>query len=399
MEKKNYFYWGLTAFLTVCALLVFYDTVFRNGVLLALGGKLLVSLKPVIYGAAMAYLLSPLVNALDHRLYSLTKGGKKGLIRALSILISWTVVFFAFYLLFRILVPQLYQSVTTLVGNMQNYYNTVYSWVTQLLHDNPALDQYVSDNISQYWDKVTAWFTDTFLPQAQQTLSVLTSGVVSVVGFLKDFLVGVIISVYLLVLKEQFTLGGRKILYSWTTPKIYVTTLRAIRRCDMIFSGFFRGKLIDSLIIGVLCFLGCSLLKIPYTPLISVIVGITNIIPFFGPFLGALPSAFLILLVDPMKCLTFIVFVLVLQQVDGNIIGPRILGDSTELPSFWVIVAILLGGGFFGILGMFLGVPVFACFYAAFHYYTYKRLRDKGILYDEMLSSRYDPAPTDVPKD
>lgn len=128
-----------------------------------------------------------------------------------------------------------------------------------------------------------------------------------------------------------------------------------------IFSGFVRGKLLDSLIIGILCFIGCSILKLPYTPLVSVVVGVTNVIPFFGPFLGAIPCALLILLVSPLKCLYFVIFIFLLQQLDGNVIGPKILGDSTGISSLWVIVAILVGGGFGGVLGMFLGVPIFAC--------------------------------------
>ena len=395
MEKKRYFYLGLTAFATTCAIMIFHDSIFNHGVLLSLFGTFVKALLPVIYGAVMAYLLAPLVNSFDRLLRRVRKSkSNKGLVRAASILLAWAVVAFAVYLLISILVPQLYQSVVTLVGNMQNYYNTVYAWVTQLLDDNPELAGKVSDTIKQYQGEVQEWFTNKFLPQAQQTITMFTSGLVSVLGFLKNLLVGVIVSVYLLALKEGFALSARKTLYAWTSQKTYVNTLRALRRCDLIFSGFFRGKLIDSLIIGVLCFVGCSLLKMPYTPLISVIVGITNIIPFFGPFLGAIPSAFLILLVSPMKCLSFIVFVLVLQQVDGNIIGPKILGDSTELPSFWVIVAILLGGGFFDVLGMFLGVPVFACFYAVVRYFTASRLKRKNVISDSMFSTEYPPAPT-----
>ena len=387
MEKKRYLRWGLTVFLTVCALMVFYDTVFRHGVLLSLLGKFAKALKPVIYGAAMAYLLTPLVNSFDRMLLKLFgEKSKRGLVRAVSILLTWAVVFLAVYVLISILIPQLYQSVATLVGNMQSYYNTVYAWVTKLLDDNPEIAPRVSAAIDEYWDEVRGWFTDKFLPQAQQTIGIVTSGVLSVVLFFKDFLVGVIVSIYLLALKEGFATGGRRLLYS-VSEKQYSNTLKALSTANNIFSGFVRGKLLDSLIIGILCFIGCSILKLPYTPLVSVIVGITNIIPFFGPFLGAIPSAFLILLVSPIKCLYFIVFVLVLQQVDGNIIGPKILGNSTQLPSFWVIVAILIGGGFFGVLGMFLGVPVFACFYAAVGYFSGKRLAAKGVTSDEPFRS------------
>lgn len=387
-DKKFYFRWGLTAFLTVCAIMVFYDTVFRNGVLLALLHTLGKALSPVIYGAVMAYLLAPIVNFFDHAVLRLTGGAKKsGLLRAVSILLTWALVFFLLYLLFSILIPQLYLSIATLIGNMQGYYNTVYDWAMQLLDRNPQIAALVSDSADSYLGGVTNWITNKVLPQAQQTLTALTSGVVSVFVFFKDFFVGVVVSIYLLALKERFAMGARRLLYSLVSERTYRHTLRALEKADTIFSGFVRGKLLDSLIIGILCFIGASILKLPYTPLVSVIVGVTNVIPFFGPFLGAIPSAFLILLVSPIKCLYFIIFVLVLQQLDGNLIGPKILGGSTELPSFWVIVAILIGGGFFGVAGMFLGVPVFACLYVAVDYLSRKRLAKKGVTSDELFAS------------
>ena len=388
MDWRRYFRWGLTAFLTVCALLIFYDTVFRHGVLLSLLHRLFVALRPVVYGAAMAYLLAPLVNLFDRGIRRIFgKDAPFGLVRAGSILLTWAVLFFAIYLLFSILIPQLYQSVVTLVSNMQNYYNTVYAWVTKLLNDNPSIASTVSGAIDEYWTDIRNWFTDTFLPQAQQTIGILTSGLLSVLIFFKDLFVGIVVSVYLLALKERFALGSRKLLYSAVSEQAYRHALLAAGKADSIFSGFVRGKLLDSLIIGVLCFIGASILKLPYAPLVSVIVGVTNVIPFFGPFLGAIPSAFLILLVSPLKCLYFVIFVLVLQQLDGNFIGPKILGGSTELPSFWVIVAILIGGGFFGVPGMFLGVPVFACFYAMVGYHMNKRLLKKGVESDELFRS------------
>ena len=388
MDKKQRFHWGVTAFLTVAALLVFYDSVFRQGVLLSLLHTFVVSLRPVIYGAAMAYLLAPMVNFFESFIVRAAgKRGGRGLARAGAILLAWAVVAFAFYLFFSILIPQLYQSVVMLANNMQSYYNTVYSWVEKLLDDNPQLAGVVSDMIDEYWADLRAWFTGKFLPQAQQTITAVTSGVVSVLLFFKDFFIGMIVSVYLLALKEKFALNARKLLYSAVNEENYHAALRALRKAHGIFNGFVRGKLLDSLLIGILCFIGASFLKLPYTPLISVVVGVTNLIPFFGPFLGAIPCAFLILLISPIKCLYFIIFIFVLQQIDGNVIGPKILGDSTELSGFWVIVAILLGGGFFGVLGMFLGVPVFACLHALVNYHRDKRLRMKGVETDELFHS------------
>ncbi len=379
MEKKHYFYWGLTAFLTVCALMVFYDTVFRNGVLLNLLRVLLHALKPVIYGAVLAYLLAPMVNFFDRLILRVVPPARQGaLVRAGSILLTLTVVFYACYVLFNMLIPQLYQSVVTLIGNMQSYYKTVYAWTMKLLDDNPRIAAVVFDAADKYWGEVTKWFTGTFLPQARQTIGALTSGVLSVLFFFKDLFIGVIVSIYLLALKEKFVFGAKRLLYSWTDQEMYRNIVKSLAQANTIFSGFIRGKLLDSLIIGVLCFIGASILRLPYTPLVSVIVGVTNVVPYFGPVLGTIPSAFLILLVNPVQCLYFLIFILILQQLDGNLIGPKILGGSTKLPSFWVIVAILIGGGFFGVLGMFLGVPVFACLRIIANYYTEKRLLKKG---------------------
>jgi len=291
------------------------------------------------------------------------------------------------YLLFSILIPQLYQSIVTLVNNAQTYYNTVYAWADTLLRNNPEIAERVRAAINEYWAELRGWLTGTFLPQAQQTITIVTSGVMSVLGLVKDFFIGMIVSIYLLAKKERSAVNARKLLYSVTSEPVYRQLLHAVSKADSIFSGFVRGKLLDSLIIGAFCFIGATALRLPYAPLVSVFVGVTNIIPFFGPFLGAIPSAFLILLVSPIKCLYFIAFVLVLQQLDGNIIGPKILGDSTELPSFWVIVAILIGGRFAGVLGMFLGVPVFACLYAMANHYRDKRLARKGVEGDELFRS------------
>ena len=387
MKNNAYWRWGLTLVLSACAILVFYDTFFQNGVLLLFIKKLFGILTPVIYGFALAYLLAPIVNFFDRTLANAFPKLRSSGVRAISILITWAMAALVIYILMSILLPQLYASVLLLGGNMETYYRTVYNWVTRMLENNPNVASWATNMIREYYKELVSWVTDTWIPQAQQTIALLTGGVVSVVIFLKDLLVGVIVSIYLLGTKERFGAHSRALLYSVLSTTRYDAALRAVKKADTIFSGFVRGKLLDSLIIGILCFIVSSILALPYAPLVSVIVGVTNIIPFFGPFLGAIPSAFLILLVDPLKCLYFIVFILVLQQFDGNILGPKILGNSTNLSSFWVIVAILVGGGFFGVAGMFLGVPLFACVYACVKFWSEKRLHQKGVSYDSFLSA------------
>ena len=392
-EWLRYGKWALTAFVSVCAILVFYDTFYQSGALGTFLNKAAEVLAPVLYGMAMAYLLTPVVNWFERRILPginrLREKKKKALLagynpwlRALSILLTWSVVLLAVYLLMSVLVPQLVDSVKTLIANAEGYYNTIYGWGNELLKDNPKLALKLQQLLEDYRQSADGFLSGA-VPKLENMLFLVTggiwSGVWSVVNFAMDLAIGIIVSVYLLATKERGHANACKAVYSLLREDRADVMMRGGRKVDAIFSGFVRGKLLDSLIIGILCFVGCSVLKMPYTPLVSVVVGVTNVIPFFGPFLGAIPSIFLILLVSPLKAVYFALFVLALQQLDGNVIGPKILGDSTGISSFWVIVAILAGGGFFGVLGMFLGVPVFAALQTLAKYLVERRLTKQGL--------------------
>ena len=381
MERKNnYISMGVTAFLTAAAILLLHDTFFGGKAVLAL----LETVKPILYGAFIAYLLAPMVNFFEEHLFPLRPGRERKraqamLIRATGIALAWMVIVLFVYLLASVLLPELYKSVLQLIANADNYYRTISGWVIHLLETNPSVAEWASQQMANYFQDIDKWLTSGVLPQLQAVMVTVSGGVVSAVNFLLDLLVGVIASVYLLATKERCAAYGRKLVYSLFPREQVGLVLRGVRRADIIFSGFVRGKLLDSIIIGILCFVCCSILKFPYTPLVSVFVGVTNIIPFFGPFLGAIPSAFLILLVSPRQALYFLLFVLALQQLDGNVIGPKILGNTTGLSSLWVIIAILVGGGFFGVAGMFFGVPVCACLNSLINYFVEARLRKKGL--------------------
>ena len=391
MKRTQYFKWGLTAFLTVCAVLVFYDTFYQNGVLQRFLSKLASILAPVLYGAAIAYLLTPVMSWLEK---TIRAGWKKlfpkrelkprsGGLRLVSILLTEAVVIFLLYLLMSVLIPQLVDSVTTLINNAEAYYRKVYTWANGLLDSENEIAVWLAGLITERYTDGMAFLTDKVLPWAQKAVVPLTNGIWSgirgAVGFAFDLIVGIIVSIYLMGMKEKSLARCCKAVYAVLPEKKADAVMRGTRTVDHIFSGFVRGKLLDSLIIGILCFIGCSLMNMPYTPLVSVVVGVTNVIPFFGPFLGAVPSAFLILLVSPKQCLIFVIFIVVLQQFDGNILGPKILGDATGISSFWVIVAILVGGGFGGVLGMFLGVPVFACVQELVKFLMDRRLRRRDM--------------------
>ena len=390
MKRTQYFKWGLTAFLTVCTVLVFYDTFYQDGTLQGFLSQLASILSPVLYGFAIAYLLTPVMSWLENNIALLWKRCFKkelkrpsGALRLISILLTEAAVLFLLYLLMSVLIPQLVDSVTTLINNAESYYRNVYRWADSLLDSDNEIAVWVASLITDRYSDGMVFLTEKILPWVQKAVVPLTNGIWSgirgAVGFAFDLIVGLIVSIYLMGMKEKSLARCCKAVYACLSEKKADAVMRGTRRVNAIFSGFVRGKLLDSLIIGILCFICCSLLKLPYTPLVSVVVGVTNVIPFFGPFLGAIPSAFLILLVSPKQCLIFVVFIIVLQQFDGNILGPKILGDATGISSFWVIVAILVGGGFGGVLGMFIGVPVFACVQELVKYLMDRRLRARNM--------------------
>jgi len=377
--KREYFYWGLTAFLVICAVLVFYDTIFLNSVLFEYIGKLISILTPVCYGIFMAYILTPVVNWIEKRFPESDNRILLRVYRTVSILLTWALMLLLVYLFMLILLPQLYTSLLNLVSNGERYYNTVLKWVQKFLEDNPTAISFLENILSDYYADLELWLKTALLPQAQNAILILTSSILSVVSFFMDLLVGIIVSVYVLATKEGFASTGCKITYTLLSEKQAEQVISAVKDVDRIFSGFFRGKLLDSLIIGILCFIFSSIFHFPYAPLVSVVVGVTNIIPYFGPFLGAIPCAILILLDSPIQCLYFSIFIFLLQQFDGNILGPKILGDSTGISSFWVIVAVLVGGGLGGVLGMFVGVPILACVYHFTRRFCSWRLAKKGL--------------------
>lgn len=386
--KNKYVKWGLTVFCTVGALLLFSDTLFGSHTLIRFVKKFFQASQPVIYAAAMAYLLAPLINFFDRYLGKFSKKtGKNGRpvslgTRSVSIFLTWAITIFVLYLFGKILVPELYKSVLQLAANIENYYNTFMDWIHNLLERNPALEQWVMARIDTYYETIDAWFTRDLLPQATELMTAISGGVLVFLGFVGDLLVGIIVSVYFMASKEGCAAYCSRLVHSLFSEDHVYWILRGTHKADIVFSGFVRGKILDSAIIGVLCFIGCTVLKMPYTSLVSVVVGATNVIPFFGPFLGAIPCSFLILLVDLKKGFYFILFVLALQQLDGNVIGPKILGDKTGLSSLWVIFAILVGGSFFGVAGMFFAVPVCACIYSVVNLFIERRLAKRNLPLD-----------------
>ena len=375
-------------------------------------------LMPVIYGLVIAYLLNPLMVFYGNVFYRLF--GRKipedeerhveryqKFSKVISLILAMITGLLIITVLLWMLIPQVFNSVIALANTLpdqaQDYYHKVSKWVM----DNPYMANQFQDALLHLTDSLDEWTQKDLLPRLRPGIlpnvnslaSMFASGVFSVLGVLYNLLIGCIVAVYLLLGKEKFLAQAKKMIYAVFGKKQADVILHYSRMTNDTFSGFIVGKIVDSAIIGVICFIVIWILKLPYPLLISVIVGVTNVIPVFGPYIGAVPSALLSRLVSPMQCLYFVVFIIILQQLDGNVIGPKILGDATGISSFWVVVAITVGGGFAGVLGMFLGVPIFACLQTLVKYLTDRRLEKRHMPLEacEYVHRDQEPMPPEEP--
>lgn len=336
-------------------------------------------LRPFMLGFAVAYLLNSPLNFFEEKVFShigaLAK--QKKIRRVLAIIVTWLVTIGVLTFFFAMVIPQVVDSVQMLIKNIPGYIDGINSVIDELStrfgFDRSGLDERISSYLS----------VDGLISKAsslaESILPELYSFGVRLGGGIIDVFMGMVISVYLMFNKETLISQLKKALYAMLSKGKTETLVATAKESHFIFSSFISGKLLDSLVIGILCFIGMSLFGMPYSLLISFIVGVTNVIPFFGPLFGAIPSTLILLIIDPWKAFWFVVFVLALQQFDGNILGPKILGESTGLPAIWVMFAILVGGGLFGVAGMFLGVPAFAVIYRLTRRFFHKKLGEKGL--------------------
>ena len=370
-SDKKHISLGITSFLAVASSICFYYLLFHGDRFLGKINAILVIASPVIYGIILAYLLTPIVNTIEKKLLSplFTKSSemnstKKKWMRFLSVLMTVIIVILFIYGFFSILIPNVISSVKSISFAFPIYVNNLMHFADKYFEANPDIEALFNQLVSTYSVEIDKYLNNTIIPQMESLLKTVSLSLISVLKAMWNLIIGLIISIYVLCSKEIFAGQSKKIIYAIFSTKTANSLIKDFRFISDTFIGFISGKIVDSIIIGIICFIGTSLLKIPYALLVSVIVGITNIIPFFGPYLGAIPSAILILMINPIKCITFIIFILILQQVDGNVIGPKILGQSTGLSGFWVIFSITIFGGLFGFLGMIIGVPFFAVVYA-----------------------------------
>ena len=362
---KPYVYAMLAGFGSISLSIIFFFLIYRFDGFGNAISTLTDILMPFIYGAVIAYLLKPVCNTIEAFLRRFIPEKMKGLINALSV--TFTILFglLLIYALCMMIIPQLITSVTTLYYTAQANITKFMYWANHLefIEKNEQIMELLNSAYAALNTNLDTWIKNTLLPSMQNIVSGAAIGVLNVVTVAKNLIIGIIVAVYMLASRKRFVQQGKLVLHSIVRPRWAQLITEEVKYADKMFGGFINGKIMDSAIIGVLCYIGCLIFKFPSALLVSVIIGVTNVIPFFGPFIGAIPATLLILIQNPIKALWFVLFVLVLQQLDGNIIGPKILGNTTGLSSFWVLFAILLFGGLWGFAGMIVGVPLFAVIY------------------------------------
>lgn len=396
--NKKYLHWGVTLFLVIIASISFFLFFFFLADLSKAFRIITNVMTPIIIGFSIAYLLSPIHNLFRRKFQPVSQkifnpknqpekqDKAKQTANSLSVVLTFVSALTLITLLITLAIPQVGEAMQML-ENPTVYVQRVSKWIEETLGRfafAPELSEWFVDLSSGLQN----WVSKNIMPQMNQLAQTVGSGLLGVIGAFKNIILGFIISIYVLLSKDLFIAQSKRLLYAFFKPERVNSILGGTRKTHEIFGGFINGRLLDSFVVGVICFVSMTIFDWPFAVLISMIIGISNIIPFFGPFIGAIPSSFFLLLYDAKIGFYFILFILVLQQVDGNIIGPRILGDATGISGFWVLASILIGGGLFGIMGMILAVPVFAVFYALFGEALVKRLKRKG-LPDESMEYRY----------
>lgn len=381
---EKYWYMGITAFLVLAAasavLMLFANIHVLGSALSAVNSALF----PVYIGLIIAYLLSPLVNKAEKFIFIplirkvIKKNQKtKEIARGISVTFVLLAAILIIFCLTMMVVPEVVNSISSLISNLPGYYQNMLVWGENIFKSNPKLTELFQTYSSVIYERLLSWLQNIILPSSTRVLNVLTDGVVNAVNVVVNVFIGLIVSIYLMASKENFCALGKRLMYTALPYKRVNAILEVLRETHTVFAKFISGKIVDSLIVGVLTFIIMSIAGIPYTMLISVIIGVTNVIPFFGQYIGIVPSAILVFIANPVKGVVFLILIIILMQFDGNILGPKILGDSIGLKSFWILFSILFFGSLFGLLGMLCAVPVFAILYRMTKRWSAGRLAKK----------------------
>lgn len=375
---KRYLKIGITRAAILASGILCAFVLFKMPVIISILKGITEILKPFLYGVVFAYLLAPLCNKIEEKLFQIFPKAKtkaRRFICFIAIVISLCVAIAVIWLIIMMIIPQVWDSVMKIIQMVPQKLIVVNNWIEHMLENQPELQAYFEEFSSQAESNIDSLLNVDTIQKVQSIINSLSVQLFGVLGVVKNIFLGLLISAYLLGSRKLFGAQAGLILHGVFSDKWAKIIEEEIRYTDKMFNGFLVGKIIDSAIIGLLCFAGTSIMGFEAPAFISVIIGITNIIPFFGPFIGAIPCGLLLLLENPMHCLYFIIFIFVLQQLDGNVIGPKILGNTTGVSSFWVLFAILLFGGMWGVVGMVIGVPLFAVIYDIIRKLVYRGLR------------------------
>lgn len=375
---------GLTAFIVIAAAIIFYLSISRIPSIIGAVKKILHYTEPIWFGFIIAYIIAPSVRYLERKLrpvcrkYVKKKESADKLAESLGVFLGLALWITLIIVLIIMIIPQLTENISNLINIMPDQIKSVSSAITSFMEKTGMETDGITNITNQILDNFNKWVETDLLKNLNVWFSQFTAGMFSVVKSAFNVIIGIIVAIYVLTGRQTFKRQLKQIIYALFSEKHAQMLIDTLHESNYIFTGFITGKLVDSLIIGLICFVCLWILRMPYVLLISVIVGVTNIIPFFGPYMGAIPSTLLIFLQNPVQGVIFLIFILILQQVDGNIIGPKILGESTGLSAFWVVFSILLFGGLFGVVGMLFGVPVFAVVYRILANCIDYLLRKKG---------------------
>ena len=375
---KRYLKIGITGAAILASGILCAFVLFKMPVIISVLKGITEILKPFLYGVVFAYLLAPLCNKIEEKLFQIFPKAKtkaRRFICFIAIVISLCVAIAVIWLIIMMIIPQVWDSVMKIIQMVPQKLIVVNNWIEHMLENQPELQAYFEEFSSQAESNIDSLLNVDTIQKVQSIINSLSVQLFGVLGVVKNIFLGLLISAYLLGSRKLFGAQAGLILHGVFSDKWAKIIEEEIRYTDKMFNGFLVGKIIDSAIIGLLCFAGTSIMGFEAPAFISVIIGITNIIPFFGPFIGAIPCGLLLLVENPMHCLYFIIFICVLQQLDGNVIGPKILGNTTGVSSFWVLFAILLFGGMWGVVGMVIGVPLFAVIYDIIRKLVYRGLR------------------------
>ena len=356
-------------FCVVAACIAFYLLLNNLNYFVGGIGKFINILSPFAGGVVIAYILDPVVKLFYHKLFKEKKG-----IRWLAILLAYLVAILLIVLLAWLVIPQIVNSIVMLFTNFPSYIQGIQDALT-MIQDRFGVDLSQATKMlddSEAMVKEVYSLASSAMPQIVASLGSVASNFVSTFTSLAA-------SIYMLADKEHLLHQLRTLAHAFLPEKVAENTLRICHYANVNFTGFFIGKIIDSAIIGVITFVAMTILRLDFAVLISVFIGITNIIPVFGPFIGAIPSIFILLLVNPIQAAIFCVLILIIQQLDGNFIGPKILGSSIGISALWILFSIVVGGDLFGIVGMVVGVPVFATLYGLAQEFVRYLLDRRGI--------------------